>query len=949
VRERPREGKNKPESIRELAEDPFPMGMSRREFVQLAASSGIALTISPLAIAEGVSFDQRETLPGRLQWNPAATGVGRIDGVAKVMGSKIYAADFRAADMPGWPAKTSHAMLIRATDATHVYTGLDLSRLTGALKPSAVLTAEDFARIGARVPEYYAQGDLFCPVGRTPTYLGQPIAILIFEDFDAFDQARLALRDQATAKYGEDTGPIVRPPYVAFRFTRVGGPTPDSPDVYSPVKNGWVSPGKFQNTERPIWARLPIPTGQEYAEAAGYGEAIRAELEAANPAHLVLDRQFETASNDPMFLEPETGLAWYDPGRKSLELVVGVQSPHEAAESVAFLLGNAQAGYKPAHINTQFAYVGGGFGGRDHTPFPLYVALAAMFFPDRPVRLANNRYEQFQSGVKRNGFSIRSRMGVDRASGKIFAFAADHVLHAGGLANFAPQVATVGAVRALGIYYVPKADVTTAALPSRAVTTGSMRGYGTLQAMTALEVLVDEMCTALPLDPIEFRRRNALKAGEHTITGNPYSISIRTPEILDKLEKHPIWQQRAAQKARAPSGLLVGTGVACATKNYGTGNDCSLGTVEIDLEGRIAIHCAAMEMGNAIGTAVANRVAIHLGGVADEVALAQTDAFAPLALVKTGDPFTMHQKTQDAGARNPRWVPEIGSPSSASIGAHVSTQAPAEAARIIFRFGLWPAALELWGIGPNDPRAKQWEAARWKDGQLIVPGLAPLALAAVAAKAHARNGVTGAMTHSFNRWAWSHATFSLGGQPWTADIDALAVRRGGGKFVRIDRTNVYFPPTDNNRIGSAYTAGCGTLVRVEIDRATGALRMAKAYSVFECGQALVPEVVIGQAQGGFAMGVGFALLETMPLYEDGPGNGKWNLGRYVVARGSDLPLHDLEIELLPPVDANEKPKGMAEVVMTPIVAALINAIFDATGHRFQSVPVTQAMLKGVIK
>jgi CO/xanthine dehydrogenase Mo-binding subunit len=75
-----------------------------------------------------------------------------------------------------------------------------------------------------------------------------------------------------------------------------------------------------------------------------------------------------------------------------------------------------------------------------------------------------------------------------------------------------------------------------------------------------------------------------------------------------------------------------------------------------------------------------------------------------------------------------------------------------------------------------------------------------------------------------------------------------------------------------NRIGSAYTAGCGTLVRIEIDRATGALRIAKAYSVFECGQVLVPEVVVGQAQGGFAMGVGFAFLETLPLYEDGPGS-----------------------------------------------------------------------------
>ena len=111
----------------------------------------------------------------------------------------------------------------------------------------------------------------------------------------------------------------------------------------------------------------------------------------------------------------------------------------------------------------------------------------------------------------------------------------------------------------------------------------------------------------------------------------------------------------------------------------------------------------------------------------------------------------------------------------------------------------------------------------------------------------------------------------------------------------------------------------------------------------------MPEVVVGQAQGGFAMGVGFTLLETMPLYEDGPGNGKWNLGQYLVVRGSDLPLHDLEIEVLPPVDANEKPKGMAEVVMIPVVAALLNAIFDATGHRFQSVPVTQAMLKGALQ
>ena len=126
-----------------------------------------------MAAAEESGFAARETLPGRQRWNPAATGVGRIDAVAKITGAKLYASDFRAVDMPGWPAKTAHAILLRTADATHVYAGLDLSRLAGPLRPSAVATADDLARIGVRVPELYA-GDLLCPVGKTPLYLGQP-------------------------------------------------------------------------------------------------------------------------------------------------------------------------------------------------------------------------------------------------------------------------------------------------------------------------------------------------------------------------------------------------------------------------------------------------------------------------------------------------------------------------------------------------------------------------------------------------------------------------------------------------------------------------------------------------------------------------------------------------------------------------------------------------------
>ncbi len=78
------------------------------------------------------------------------------------------------------------------------------------------------------------------------------------------------------------------------------------------------------------------------------------------------------------------------------------------------------------------------------------------------------------------------------------------------------------------------------------------------------------------------------------------------------------------RRADSRAGMLVGTGVACVTKDYGTGADGSLGRVEIDPEGRITIYCDHAEMGNGIGTALANRVATHLGGIADEVSLARS-------------------------------------------------------------------------------------------------------------------------------------------------------------------------------------------------------------------------------------------------------------------------------------------------------------------------------------
>ena len=255
------------------------MGMSRRQFVSSATSYGIAVSLSRATFAASPDFETRETLPGRRGWNPAAApGGGRIDGPAKVVGAKLYASDFRASDLPGWPSRTSHALLIRAADATHVFAGLDLSRLQGALEPSRVITAADVADAGIRVPAFY-EGDLFCPVGKTPLYLGQPLAMLIFERFDSFDQARLALRAPSCAKYDEETGPVALAPYGSHRFVRVAGATPQAPDLFSPLLDGWIVPRSFRDGDIPVWAP-PDRQGLADARASFYGEQIRAELAA---------------------------------------------------------------------------------------------------------------------------------------------------------------------------------------------------------------------------------------------------------------------------------------------------------------------------------------------------------------------------------------------------------------------------------------------------------------------------------------------------------------------------------------------------------------------------------------------------------------------------------------------------------------------------------------------
>ncbi|HEY6434043.1 MAG TPA: molybdopterin cofactor-binding domain-containing protein, partial [Acetobacteraceae bacterium] len=145
-----------------------------------------------------------------------------------------------------------------------------------------------------------------------------------------------------------------------------------------------------------------------------------------------------------------------------------------------------------------------------------------------------------------------------------------------------------------------------------------------------------------------------------------------------------------------------------------------------------------------------------------------------------------------------------------------------------------------------------------------------------------------------------------------------------------------------------YYSAVATLAEIAVDAATGKVALLRHHTIVECGNMLVPELVSGQIQGGTAMGIGHALHEYLPLYEGGPGNGTWNFNRYRLPRGSDVAVWSQTAEVLPPLSDTDPPKGMAEVAMIPIVAAIVNGIAHAIGHRFRELPVTAAKIQGVL-
>ncbi len=132
------------------------------------------------------------------------------------------------------------------------------------------------------------------------------------------------------------------------------------------------------------------------------------------------------------------------------------------------------------------------------------------------------------------------------------------------------------------------------------------------------------------------------------------------------------------------------------------------------------------------------------------------------------------------------------------------------------------------------------------------------------------------------------------------------------------------------------------VARVEVDPALGTVEVTDYVAIHDVGKAINPMSVEGQIEGGVIMGLGYALMEEMKLRP----NGAWidNLSEYIIPTALDAPHITAVIVEQPDPDGPFGSKGLGEQVTVAVAPAIANAVFNATGRRITSLPITPEAL-----
>lgn len=521
-------------------------------------------------------------------------------------------------------------------------------------------------------------------------------------------------------------------------------------------------------------------------------------------------------------------------------------------------------------------YIGGGFGGKLEVTAMEPLAALMSMSTGRPVRIEHSRREDFITTC-RSPFRMHLKTGIKK-DGTITARSCRSFLDCGGNATHGAKVIEVhGLFGFMFTYNCPNRHWEGNTIYTNNMVSGGYRGYGAPQAAFAVEQQIDEMAEALGIDPIELRLRNLHQEGEkHPFFPSDFT-TYKVDECLKRGAKAIGWDRRKAPGENL-SRKVRGIGLATTT----TWTSCCAGQPDL------YEHSGAIVKLNPDGSADIATAAIDIG-------CGQNTTYCQIVAEELGLPLEKVRMTYADTSTVPFDAPMHASRGTYAAGGAIKLAAT-NARSVLFRYA----------AGMLDTDADNLDI---RDGRIFV-----------------RN--------TLDRSVSIKEVASLADSPIVKMTEQGPVPDGPQFRGTIIGTSS-FAPEFSPIVGGAM------FVEVEVDTATGEVSVEHVVYAHDIGKVINPMGAEGQIEGGVQQGIGYALMENLVFDQS---NGVCLTGDfldYKMPTAVEMPKRIDSIF----VESNEESgpfgaKSLSECALIAPAAAIANAVYNATGARITSLPIT---------
>ena len=651
---------------------------------------------------------------------------------------------------------------------------------------------------------------------------------------------------------------------------------------------------------------------------------------------LIHDHKLNNIEKDyhHVFGDPERGLAEADQVAEarfiSNEVTHAAMEPHSTLASFEIDPHTGKPGRLTVWSSTQVPYylqhklslvlempmqqirvikplVGGGFGGKSEViPLEIIAAIAARK-AKAPVKITYTREEVFWAHRGRPRTIIDLKTGVKK-DGRITAVKARVVQDGGAYCSYGVVTILYSGALLGALYDIPNIQFDGYRVLTNKPACGAMRGHGTVNVRFAFESQLDELASAIGMDPAEIRRRNLLHSPCITVNGLRVQ-SYGLPECIEKTVERSGWKERKGKLAKGR-----GLGIACSHYVSGAANSIirsdmphSTVNIKIDRDGGVVVYTGASEIGQGSDTMTAQIAAETLGCSLSRIRVVAADTdLTPI---------------------------DIGSYSSrvTFMAGNATLRAAGEVKKLIAA-----AAAKTMSCDPED--------VVFRDDLITKKVCVGTDAVVRPAEQGSAASVSGRVEGQILRGSLQQKRKEEGPKESTTFEEAVvtAIDFHGA----LTGTGSYAPPAEA-RGGKHKGAGVGPspaysysaqVAEVSVDEETGEVTVHKVWAAHDCGRALNPVSVEGQIIGSVWMGMGQALTEEM-VWKDGM---LMNPGLLEYRSPSSVESQEVEPIIVESVDP-EGPFGAKECSegsLAATIPAIANAIYDAVGVRLHESPFT---------